>query len=211
MVVGFLRSIGYFLVGIPISLIGLPVVALALPFRVEHPETSKPFTQYPALGTWRLVTLPTWVKWFSNEFDGALGDKRGWWANYCLKTYGQPHTTFYCMWRWLAVRNPTNWWSRVVTGIDVSRCAIVKVAGDDYVTDEPGIGFQWQILDAVRDDGRHFPRVYLVAPWWFDPAHAVTVDIGWKIRLAHNGTAKDADISDRLKGSVFNASPWKTL
>ena len=64
---------------------------------------------------------------------------------------------------------------------------------------------------ALRSDGKCFPRLYAVLPWWFDQSHAVMIDIGWKIKLSHNGTSPDAEPSDRLKGSVFTPSLWKGL
>lgn len=209
MIIGFLRCFLYALAGIPVTFAGFFVVAIAIPFSTVH-EGSRPFTQYPERGVWRLVTLPSWAKWWSNEFDGAWGDKRGWWSNYCKEHYNKGHNAFYSMWKWLAVRNPANWWSRVVTGIDVSQCVIEKVAGQDVVSDSVG-KTGWQILRALRSDGKCFPRLYVVLPWWFDPTHAVMIDIGWKIKLSHNGTPPDADPSDRLKGSVFTPSLWKGL
>lgn len=210
-ILGFLRAFVYFIVGIPVTIAGAFVVPVALMYRIEHPETRKPFTQYVGLGDWWLITLPAWAKWWSNEFDGALGDARGWWANYCLETYGKPPTSYRAMWQWLVFRNPANWWSRVVTGVDMLRCKVEKVFGDDVVTEYKYAGFEWQILKATRDDGKVFPRFYLVAPWWFRPDKAVMIDIGWKIKLAHNNLPPDASIKDRVKGSVFAFSPWKSL
>lgn len=62
-------------------LLGLPVVPLALMFRLYDPGTAVAFTQYP--GAWQLVTLPRWAWPWSNDRDGLLGDKRGWWAANC--------------------------------------------------------------------------------------------------------------------------------
>ena len=209
MIAGFLRCFLYALAGLPITFAGFFVVAIALPFRKTSGEP-KTYSQYPELGRWWLVTLPSWALWWDNKFDGAWGDKRGWWANYCRETYCKPETSFEAMWKWLALRNPANWWSRVVTGVDVSQCLVEKVAGQDVVSDSVG-KTGWQVLRALRNDGKCFPRLYVVLPWWFDQSHAVMIDIGWKIKLSHNRTTPDAEPSDRLKGSVFTLSPWKTL
>jgi hypothetical protein len=115
-----------------------------------------------------------------------------------------------CMVMWAGFRNPLNALSRLVIGVDVSRCVIDKVWGDDQVIEEPGQGGK-QYLIARRDDGKTFPRLFIVLPYWFDPTHAVLIDIGWKIKLSHNGTPKDARLADRAKGIVFTLSPWKTL
>ena len=125
-----------------------------------------------------------------------------------MRWYGFP--SFIGMYIWTAIRNPANYWSRVVTGVDVSQCLIEKVAGQDVVSDSVG-KTGWQVLRALRSDGKCFPRLYAVLPWWFDQSHAVMIDIGWKIKLSHNGTSPDAEPSDRLKGSVFTPSLWKGL
>ena len=196
------KSIIVFLAGIPITLLGLIVVAIALPFRKEYPETRKPFLQYP--GEWMLVRLPSWALLWDNPHDGAWGDRRGWWDNECGGC-----SKFINMYNWMAIRNPANYWSRRVTGVDVSRCEIVKLGGKDVIEEEPGMK-EWQFLVAIRDDGTKFHRFWL--SWAFgDGNHAIMIDIGWKIKLAHNAITPDADENDRIKGSVFTLSPYKAL
>lgn len=206
---GFIRAAAFFVIGLPVTALGLLVVPVALLFRVPHPSTTQAFTdprQVP--GYWMLVTLRNWARWWSNEFDGALGDKRGWWNTYCLKVFKRECTSFLCMFWWLAIRNPANYWSRVVTGVDVSRCVILHLAGAAVVDeDHPG----WQVLAAVRDDGKVFPYFTWVAPWGFKPDHCAYVRIGWKINLDHNNVLSTDRIQDRLKGSVFRGSPWKAI
>ena len=207
-----IKSLAVFLVGIPVTLLGLPIVALALLFRTEDPETEQQFTdpRFADQGKHRMVTLPAWALLWDNKFDGAWGDKRGWWNNYCLENYGKDCRSFRSMWQWLAIRNPANYWSRVLTGLDVSQCTIAKLAGDDEVDEEPG-KWQWQFLLATRDDGALFHRLFCVFPWWFDPTHAVMIDIGWKFKLKHSRMSPDADVKDRVRGSVFTPSFWKSL
>lgn len=207
----FFKSFGVFLLGIPVTLLGFPMVALALPFRITHSETERPFTdqRFP-VGTHTLVTLPFWAKPWDNLFDGAEGDIRGYWNNECLSNWGRTGKAFWSMWVWLAVRNPANYWSRVMTGVDVSQCNIVKLAGDDVVEEKPGL-WQWQFLCATHANGKKYHRLFCVFPWFFKPDHAVMIDIGWKIKLSHNDVLSDAPVKDRVKGSVFTPSPWKKL
>lgn len=205
----FFKSVGYFLLGIPVLLLGPIIVYIALKSKIDRPETTKPFSQYP--GNWMMVNLPAWAKWWDNTFDGAMGDKRGWWNNYCLEHYKKDAYAFRSMWQWLAIRNPCNYYSRVVTGIDVSQCDIAKLAGDDVVHEKEGMR-EWNFLVATRrSDGKKFHRLYCVFPFSFDPTHAVMIDIGWKIVLGHRDVAPDAPEKDRIKGSVFSFSPWKSI
>lgn len=195
------------LAGLPVTLLGLPLVAIGLRFRVDHPDTARPFTQFADRGSWRLVDLPGWLKPWTNQFDGALGDKRGWWANEC----DGEHESYWNMWRWMALRNPANYWSRVITGVDVSRCTIERVKGNaDTIIEEPGVS-NWQVLKATRDDGKTFYRLWIVYAYPFRPDKSLNIDIGWKLKMEHNGTPKDAPIKNRVVGSVFNPGPWKTL
>lgn len=204
------KSTGYFLIGIPVTLIGLPIVALALPFRTQHLETAKPFTDARQIaGEWMLVTLPTWAKWWSNEFDGALGDKRGWWNTYCMDSYGKPCTSFRSMWQWLAIRNPANYYSRVVTGCDVSQCTITHLAGKELAnSDNAG----WSFLVATDDvTGEEFHYLSICFPWFFDRTHAVFGRFGWKIKMDQNGMLPTETLANRLQASVFRITPWKKL
>jgi hypothetical protein len=201
-------SVTFAIANLGMILLGLPIVALALPFRVQHPETDKPFRQFP--GVWRLVTLPAWAKPWDNIFDGCLGDQRGWWNDNCLKKYGKPATAFYPMWVWMAVRNSANYFSRVTSGCDMGRCVVTKLAGDDEVEQVAGKS-QWNFLVATRDDGMEYHRLHCIFPFWFDPKHCIEINIGWKIDLGDNLVPKDAPIDDRIIGFVFRASPWKAL
>lgn len=204
------KSTLVFLLGIPVTLAGLVLVAIGLPFRVTVTGTRQPFTMYPEATDrgWQLVRLPAWLRLWDNAFDGLLGDRRGWWDNYCREHYGKPCTAFYSMWQWTAIRNPANYWSRVVTGCDVSRCRIDKLAGSDQAEeDAPG----WSFLLATRDDGARFYLLQFCLPWAFRRDRAVYGRFGWKVKLAHNGTPPTALDKDRIKGSVYRLSPWKDI
>jgi hypothetical protein len=203
----YLKSLWFFLVGIPVTLLGLPIVALAIPFRVAHPETQKPFTDVRQLpGNWMLVTLPRWAKWWSNEFDGLLGDTRGWWNTNCINLYKKPATAFYPMWLWTAVRNPANYWSRVITGCDVSKCVITLLAGQENAdSDNPGWSFR---VATERGTGKQFHLLQFWIP--LTAEHGIWGRFGWKIEMDDNDISPDASSKDRFKGSVYSVSPWKT-
>lgn len=202
------KSILTFLIGLPVTLLSPFVTAIALPFRVAHQGTRARFTD-PRFNTtnrfWMLVTLPRWAKWWDNIYDGMWGDKRGWWDNETGDC-----STFKSMWLWNGVRNPANYFSRHIKGVDVSDCLITKLAGQDAVEADAGLP-GWQFLVAERSDGKLFHRFFLELPWFFDPQHIFLIDIGWKIKLSHNNTPSDARPQDRFKGSVFTVSPWKSF
>lgn len=200
----FLKSFLLALLGLPITLLGLPLVALGLLFKRVYPETTKPFTQYP--GNWTLVRLPQWLLPWDNLFDGFMGDKRGWWSN----QRGGKADSFWAMWLWGATRNPANYWSRIMTGVDLSRCVITKISGVDEVLEEPGVK-NWQFLVAIRDDGKKFHRFFLSWAFPWNDKLGLMIDIGWKVKLSHNGTLPTAPIKDRIRGSVFTINPIKKL
>lgn len=208
MIAAFFRFIGLFLLTIPAILFGLPIVALAIPFRITDESTRQAFTQYA--GEWMLVTLPAWAKPWDNKFDGAWGDKRGWWDNECKTKDGRPCTAFASMWKWLALRNSANWFKRVFCGIDMAECVVSLIAGQEIVNESAGAPFGWQLLKALRKDGKIYPRFFCVMPYK-DGTHAFVIDLGWKIKMSHNGTLLTDRINDRLKGLVFCISPRKEL
>jgi len=201
MTLGFLRAFGLFLLKVPMILIGLPVVWFALPKSWCPPVFAQTFTQFPQYGSWRLERLPKWALWWDNAFDGMLGDKRGWWANECK---GE-HTTRYNMWRWAALRNPVNYFSRNVCGIDVSTLRVEQTAGNVQVEGSNG----FYLLKGMAAGGKVYPRFY--AEYRLKGEHGLMIDIGWKIKLSHNGVKPDSPEKDRFKGIVCVVSPFKEL
>lgn len=200
-----MKFIAYTLASWVIELLGaVLVVPVALLFRRTVEGTKQPFTQFP-VGEWELVRLPSWALLWDNPYDGMLGDKRGWW---------HLHTgdcrSFWSMYKWAAIRNGANYFARNVVGCDVSECLIVKRFGDDVVQEEPGLR-QWQLLRALDSKGRRYFRLYLCFAYPKRPDKALMIDLGWKIKLSHNGTRKDARPQDRFKGLVCTISPWKGL
>lgn len=204
----FFKSTIYMLIGLPITLIGLLAVWIGIKIGVHTEGDEASYTQYPNLGNWKLTRLPKWLLLWDNKYDGLLGDKRGWWANYCLENYGKSNKEPYCMWQWAAIRNPANYWSRVVAGVDVSQCTFTLLAGQTVVDeDNPG----WHFIVATRKDGAQFHLLQFVFPWFFDKTHAVYGRFGWKIKMDHQGTQPDEREQDRIKGSVYRVSPWKAI
>lgn len=192
MIFGFLRCLALFLLGIPVTLLGLPIVALALAFRTEQFGTEKPFTQYP--GFWQMVDLPSWARWWSNPADGALGDRRGWWDNYCQENYNKTCRSFYGMWQWLAIRNSANYFSRIVCGVDMARCDVFSVYSGAYLA----------VLKGIRDDGTVFPLFDFLMPYK-DGVHAFEIRIGWKLNFER--FTSDMPSERRFKGHVFRIRP----
>lgn len=202
MIFGFLHAFVLFLLKVPMILLGLPVVWFALPYAKPEGDVT-PFRNYP--GNWQLVRLPRWALWWDNIFDGALGDKRGWWAT--IECKGVPDTRVN-MWRWMALRNPAGYFSRVICGVDVSTLTIEQVGGN--IQDEGSAPYRgWYLLKGVNSSGRVYPRFYAEFAFW--KTYGLMIDIGWKIKLSHNGRSPDAPMVDRLKGIVFVISPAKEL
>lgn len=204
----FLKSTAVFLIGLPVTLLGLPLVALGILFRRSFPQTVQHFTdpRYYDRGDWMLVRLPTWLKWWDNPYDGLYGDKRGWWANYCNDHYDCDVDDFYAMWQWAAIRNPANYWSRIVTGCDVRT---VELLAGQLICDEDTPG--WHFLRATDAKGRSFYYLGFVFPWFFDKTHAVYGRFGWKLKMSHNWLPEDAPEQDRIRASVYRVSFWKAI
>lgn len=207
MILGFLRSFALTLASWVVELLGLVVVWFALlSLKNKHMDAAslQQFSQYPQWGHWVLLRLPRWALLWDNAYDGMLGDKRGWWANECKGA----HTSRINMWRWAALRNPANYFSRNICGVDVSTLRIVQVAGT--ISDEGVAPYRgWLLLKGMAVGGKVYPRFYF--EWALFGAHGLMFDIGWKVKLSHNGTAPDAPEKDRIKGIVFTLSPWKEL
>lgn len=179
--------------------IGLAAVAVGIPFRRIVLNGDRP-----------IVRLPQWLLWFDNAYDGLTGDKRDDWNRFCLERYGKPASHPLCMWLWAAVRNPVNYWSRNIAGVDVSRLFIRLAAGREVVIEEPGKS-GWQLIRALRDDGSFFFRLFGSFAYPFRHDRGLMFDFGWKLKLSHSGMPKDAQENDRFKGIVFVVSPWKVL
>ena len=186
--------------------VGLFVVAAMISFRTTDETTRKPYTEHPELGDY---VFTNFMGWWGNPYDGLVGDKRGEFAQWCVDNGIKPGS-FRAMWIWASQRNPVNKWSRNVVGVDVAFCKIVKVFGDDSIFEDPGKCCV-QLLCATRNDGKEFCRLFIALAYPFRPSKAFMLDIGWKVKLTHNGTKTDARPQDRYKGHVCTISPWKSL
>lgn len=184
----------FFLILIRLVLIlaGLVVVPLALPFREMGTSVSD--------GR-RIVVLPKWAWLWSNDFDGAQGDKRGWWKEHAPFGLGAAH--WFSMFVWLAIRNPVNnlrrtdWYS-----CPVSECDI-WFAGKETVEDKPGMtGWQFVTAEHFKSESQ-WHGFYLVHPW--TGFHAFVIRVGFKIKPSHEGTLEPR------KGFTVRINPWKSI
>lgn len=169
---------------------GLVVVAVALPFRVPGVSVSDGRA---------IVNLPRWAWLWGNDFDGMLGDKRGWWAD--NTPFGWPVDSFAAMYWWAAIRNPANnmrllsWFSAPIVG------SVIGYRGQYTVEDKPGMG-GWQFVWAEQEGARWY-GFYLVHEWSI--TRALVVRAGFKIKPSHAGKDEPA------KGMTFKASLWKSI
>lgn len=205
------KSTFHFFIGIPLIIVGLPLVAIGLFFKREFPETTKQFTdvRFANNGNWHLVRLPTWLLPWDNSIDGMLGDRRGWWDNYCREHYKKPCTAFYSMWQWAAIRNSTNYYSRIMSGCDVSKFTVSRLAGQD-LADENNPGWSFLVAkNKTTDEKFHVFQVFL--PYSFDKTHGIFGKFGWKMKMKQNGMSPDAPIHERIVGGIYRCSPWKGI
>jgi hypothetical protein len=205
--VALVKIPAFLLIELPIQFAGLFINAVTIPFRrldgdMSNDGEPRQYTQFPEHGRWNRWRLPRWALWWDNPYDGLTGDKRGWWANECRK-HGRTEHDFISMYIWSAIRNPANYFSRLIAGCDVSRCVISKLAGNTDVVDDTGAsGASWHFLVATDDKGRRFHRLYGVWPIF---GRWLYINAGWKIKLDHNGTLPNQREQDRFKGNTIRA------
>lgn len=215
-----------FPVRVVLILLGVLVVPLALPF-VQSAGPWVPFTQAP--GKWRLVTLPAWAWLWSNDRDGALGDKRGWWHLNAPFGLGAYHW-FSMLW-WLALRNPANSMRFTpLLGCPVTECDY-RYWGDENVEDRPGEGGCRLLLATHKSSGRAYYGLYWVKEWTL----ASVPGLAWAVRrlpkiaalvaapravvvqLGFKGEPKDwaedyaGDLSRQWAGMTFEVNPLKRI
>lgn len=193
-------------VRIPAILVGPLVVAIALPFRVESPTRYK-FTQFD--GMWWHVGLPRWAWLWSNDRDGLLGDKRGWWS--ANTPFYVSYTHPFCMWWWAAIRNPANNQRHTkLLSCDVSECNYV-VYGDRVVEDDRYLGGKQAVVATNRKTGRKYLGIYIVHEykWKRLRGRAFVFQFGFKIKPSSwEDVAKD---SSRKKGFTLEITFFKNL
>lgn len=158
-------------------LLGLLVVAVAIPFRVPGKSLSdgRPISN-----------LPRWAWLFGNDYDGLLGDKRGWWA--ANTPWGVAVDSWLAMWWWAAIRNPVNN-MRLVPGLYCPAWLCTFVGwGDAYVRDKPGQGGMQFVI--ARKGWRRWYGFYWVHQFQRWPSRAFIIRLGYKINLGNAGDAE---------------------
>lgn len=171
------------------DLAGLFVVAIAIPFRVD--DVSKSDGR-------QIVNLPRWAWLFGNDYDGLLGDKRGWWAE--NTPFGWPVDHFVSMYTWAALRNPvnnmrlTNLFSAPVQG------STITFKGKEHVRDDKDSA-GWQFV-TTENSGKKWFGFYLVYLW--SDTRAFVIRLGFKVE------PKDAGSTER-QGMTTKVNPWKAI
>lgn len=213
-------------VRVALILLGLVVVPLALPLRITN-GPPVPFTQAP--GNWVHVGLPSWAWLWSNDRDGAAGDKRGWWHLNAPFGLGAYH--WFSMLFWLALRNPANN-SRFtpLLGCPVTECDY-RYWGDESVEDRPGQGGLRLLLATHKATGRRYYGLYWVKEWTLSGlpgltwavqrlpglAAIVSAPRAVVVQLGFKGEPKDwaedytGDLSRQWAGLTFEVNPWKEI
>lgn len=169
---------------------GFVVVAVAIPFRVGGSSKSdgRP-----------IINLPRWAWLWGNDYDGLLGDGRGWWA--ANTPFGVPATSFLAMYWWAAIRNPANnmrlleAFSAPIVG------SLITFKGKSVVEDKPGMG-GWQLV-TVENSGKRWYGFYLVHEW--SSTRAFVIRLGFKVKPQHQGA------DEPRKGLTFKCSPMKAI
>lgn len=171
------------------DLVGLFVVAIAIPFKVD--DISKSDGR-------KIVNLPRWAWLFGNDYDGLLGDKRGWWAE--NTPFGWPVDHFVSMYTWAALRNPvnnmrlTNLFSAPVQG------STITFKGKEHVRDDKDSA-GWQFV-TTENSGKKWFGFYLVYLW--SDTRAFVIRLGFKVE------PKDAGSTER-QGMTTKVNPWKAI
>lgn len=146
-----------------------------------------------------ILNFPRWLHLWGNDYDGLLGDKRGWWA--ANTPYGVKHDSFIGKYLWCAIRNPVNnmrmysLWQAPITG------STITYEGN-YVVEDDIEHTGWQFV-TTKQANKTWYGLYVVRPW--NTTHAFVMRLGFKIKPSHQGTV------DNPKGNVTKISFWKEL
>lgn len=133
------------LLRLPLFLLGLILVPIGLMFPIEDRKSIRPFSEHNTHRNWWHVGLPKWLWLWSNDRDGAKGDKRGWWDLNCPTGNSDDFKSRFV---WMAIRNPVNN-MRFTPGfaINMFDTEVELIAGKEYVDDDDdGSGLGWQFL-----------------------------------------------------------------
>lgn len=169
-------------------------------------------------GTWWLLTvaLSHWAWLWSNDRDGLLGDKRGWYATEVAK--GHPEEFRHKYW-WAAIRNPGN----NLRFVEWNSCYIPSCDFETYgsnpsASNEPkGKGWQFTIAKKIKGYRFYFGFTAWI-PYSFWKGRGLLIKLGNKI----NGESEEANYGpekvnpktrwERLeffKGCAFYANPFQ--
>jgi hypothetical protein len=118
---------------------------VGLLFKEVVPKTAHPYAEFSQYGNWQLVLLPDWkiLRPYQNLWDGAMGDKRGWYRHHYA---WMPE--YLRMWWWLAMRNPTNFHGRVTKAFNIRPCKTEHVAGKPRIDEDENL-FGYSLLRAI--------------------------------------------------------------
>jgi hypothetical protein len=170
---------------------GLVIVAIALPFRKEGVSVSD--------GR-KIINLPRWAWLWGNDFDGVLGDKRGWWAE--NTPFGWDVNGYMAMYWWTAIRNPANNMRRVSLFSAPIIGSEITYNGYFTVEDDRG-GDGWQFVKLVSQKGRSYYGFYWVKEYQIVQDRAFVIRMGFKIKPSHAGS------QEQPKGMTTRINPWK--
>lgn len=202
-----------FFAGVALIIPGLFLVPLVIYFAKVDPIapavnwTYKNKTGLTYHGLWQLLTVPKsnplWI--FSNDRDGLLGDKRGWYASEIA--HGDPWK-FWPKYNWAALRNSVgnlryaSWYTCNILVCDFETYGTNPEAGNH----KGGAG--WQLTIAKRDGGlRCYFGFSAWIPYSFWPGRGCLIKAGNKI---HGASEEDARIA-RIAYKGRKMSRWEAL
>jgi|APSaa5957512535_1039671.scaffolds.fasta_scaffold22295_4 hypothetical protein len=197
----------------PLILLGLPLTALGLLMPVKTLPAIK-FTRHNINREWYHVGLPRWLWIFSNDRDGAKGDKRGWWDMNCPTGNSDD---FFSRWVWMAVRNPVNNMRFTpIFSVNMFETEVELLAGQYNVDDDDdGSALGWQFVMARGSVFKYYCFKWLSQPMpaWFvkifpsQKDHVFRIWIGHKLAPRYNDDFPKGQASFHPEDRVHKA--WK--
>lgn len=171
------------LANIVLDIIGLFIVALFIPFRVDG--ASKSDGRY-------ISNLPKCVWLFGNDYDGLLGDRRGWWA--ANTPWGLPVDHFISMFTWAALRNPANNMRFTDMFSAPVEHSTITFKGQAHVRDKAGEE-GWQFV-TTEYNGKKWYGFYLVHLW--STTSAFVIRLGYKVEPSDAGSTEREGMTTKI-------------